>query len=189
MSFLRGLWKARSRSRTARDAQLRRHGKDAGCSKERQEDEGMIVGLKQERPAVKSVRSYYGQQLEEGATDWSWCCGRCDEEGDCEVIYRSRGQRPNNAKSEPFEHMVLERAREEGFYDFGPTLTSEHLGRTPDIGKLNPHTLRRWMIEARRYGPTRSASSPPPTSTRAQGGFREAGADGYLDACLIREPK
>ena len=45
--------------------------------------------------------------------------------------------------------MVLERAREEGFYDFGPTLTSEHLGRTPDIGELNPHTLRRWMIEAR----------------------------------------
>ena len=92
MSFLRGLWKARSRSRTARDAQLRRHGKDAGCCKERQEDKGMIVGLKQERPAVESVKSYYGQQLEEGATDWSWCCGRCDEEADCEVIYRSRGQ-------------------------------------------------------------------------------------------------
>ena len=50
-------------------------------------------------------------------------------------------------------HRVLGRydeegAREEVFFDFGPTLLAKHLGRDPQIGELNPHTLRRWMIEA-----------------------------------------
>ena len=73
---------------------------------------------------------------------------RWDEEGDGGVVHRARGRRPNNAKSESFKSKVLEGAREEVFYDFGPTLLAEHLGHDPQIGKLNPHTLRRWMIEA-----------------------------------------
>ena len=74
--------------------------------------------------------------------------GRYDEEGDSGVVHRARGRRPNNAKSESFKSRVLEGAREEAFFDFGPTLLAEHLGRDPQIGELNPHTLRRWMIEA-----------------------------------------
>ena len=75
--------------------------------------------------------------------------GRYDEEGDSGVVHRARGRRPNNVKSESFKSRVLEGAREEVFFDFGPTLLAEHLGRDPSIGQLNPHTLRRWMIEAR----------------------------------------
>ena len=73
---------------------------------------------------------------------------RYGEEGDGGLVHRARSQRPNNAKSEAFRERVLERAREEVFYDFGPTLLAEHLGRDPDIGRVNPHTLRRWMMDA-----------------------------------------
>jgi hypothetical protein len=41
------------------------------------------------------------------------------------------------------------------FRDFGPTLLAEHLSRDPEIGELNPHTLRRWMIEEGRWKPRR----------------------------------
>jgi hypothetical protein len=72
---------------------------------------------------------------------------RYGEEGDRGLIHRALGKRPNNTKSEAFRLMVLERAREDVFYDFGPTLLAEHLGRDPEIGEINPHTLRRWMID------------------------------------------
>lgn len=42
--------------------------------------------------------------------------------------------------------MVLERAREPVFCDFGPTLLSEHLSRDPAIGHVGSSTLRKWMI-------------------------------------------
>ena len=51
--------------------------------------------------------------------------GRYDEEGDSGVVHRARGRRPNNAKSESFKSRVLEGAREEVFFDFGPTLLAE----------------------------------------------------------------
>ena len=73
---------------------------------------------------------------------------RVRTEGDGGVIHGSRGRRSNGAKSEAMKERVLERAREPVFYDFGPTLLAEHIGRDPEIGEVNPYTLRLWMIEA-----------------------------------------
>lgn len=68
-------------------------------------------------------------------------------EGDGAVIHRGRGRRSNRAKPEGWRRRVLERAREPLFHDFRPTLLAEHLSRDPEIGPVDPYTLRRWMIE------------------------------------------
>lgn len=68
-------------------------------------------------------------------------------EGDAAVVHALRGKRPNNAKPEALRGRVLERAREEVFQGFGPTLLAEHLSRDREIGPLNPFTLRHWLIE------------------------------------------
>ncbi|MGH7555399.1 MAG: ISNCY family transposase [Longimicrobiales bacterium] len=73
---------------------------------------------------------------------------RFEHEGERAVVHRGRGRRPNNARPQVLRERVLERAREEVFHDFGPTLLSEHLARDPTIGLVDPHTLRRWLIEA-----------------------------------------
>jgi hypothetical protein len=69
------------------------------------------------------------------------------EEGDGAVIHRGRGHRSNRAKPEAWRRRVLERAAEPLFHDFRPTLRAEHLSRDPDIGFVDPCTLRRWLIE------------------------------------------
>lgn len=72
-------------------------------------------------------------------------------EGDRAVIHGGRGRRANNAKPEEWRQRVLERALEPQFHDFKPTLLAEHLSRDRDIGPVNPHTLRRWLIEEGRW--------------------------------------
>jgi hypothetical protein len=69
------------------------------------------------------------------------------EEGDAAVIHRGRGSRSNRAKPEGWRQRVMERAREPLFHDFRPTLRAEHLSRDPEIGPVDPYTLRRWLIE------------------------------------------
>lgn len=69
------------------------------------------------------------------------------EEGDGAVIHRGRGRRSNRSKPEAWRRRVLERAREPLFHDFRPTLRAEHLSRDPEIGPVDPYTLRRWLIE------------------------------------------
>jgi len=69
------------------------------------------------------------------------------EEGDAAVLHRGRGRRSNRAKPEAWRRKVLERAREPLFHDFRPTLRAEHLSRAPEIGPVDPYTLRRWLIE------------------------------------------
>ena len=69
------------------------------------------------------------------------------EEGDGAVLHRGRGRRSNRAKPEAWRQRVLERATEPLFHDFRPTLRAEHLSRDPQIGPVNPYTLRRWLIE------------------------------------------
>lgn len=73
---------------------------------------------------------------------------RFEAEGDVAVIHRGRGRPSNHRIAEEIRQRALERAREEQFRDFRPTLLAEHLSRDPGIGPLNPHTLRRWLIEA-----------------------------------------
>jgi hypothetical protein len=72
-------------------------------------------------------------------------------EGDRAVIHRARGRRANNAKPEAWRRMVLEEAEKPVFHDFAPTLLAEHLSRDPAIGRVNPYTLRRWLIEEGRW--------------------------------------
>lgn len=73
---------------------------------------------------------------------------RFETEGDRAVVHGHRGRSPNNGKPAALKARVLERAGEEVFRDFGPTLLAEHLSRDAQIGPLNPYTLRRWLIEA-----------------------------------------
>jgi len=49
----------------------------------------------------------------------------------------------------------MARVQEPVFRDFGPTLLAEHLSRDPEIGELNAHTLRRWMIADEHWKPRR----------------------------------
>lgn len=86
-------------------------------------------------------------------------------EGDGAVIHRARGRRANNAKPAEWRQQVLARAVEPLFHDFGPTLLAEHLSRDPEIGLVDPYTLRRWMIEeglwkAKRRGARHRKSRP-----------------------------
>jgi hypothetical protein len=69
------------------------------------------------------------------------------EKGDAAVIHDGRGRRSNRARPEAWRRKVLERAKEPLFHDFRPTLRAEHLSRDPEIGLVDPYTLRRWMIE------------------------------------------
>lgn len=73
---------------------------------------------------------------------------RFEAEGDAAVIHRARGSPSNHRIPEAIRQRALERAGEKVFHDFGPTLLAEHLSRDPEIGPLNPHTLRHWLIEA-----------------------------------------
>jgi hypothetical protein len=76
---------------------------------------------------------------------------RFEAEGDIAVIHHARGRPSNHRIPEAIRQRVLERAGEKLFQDFGPTLLAEHLARDPEIGPLNAHTLRRWLIEAGRW--------------------------------------
>jgi hypothetical protein len=71
---------------------------------------------------------------------------RFEVQGDAAVVHAARGRPPNNRKPEVLREQVLVRAREPLYEDFGPTLLAEHLAHDPQIGPLNRHTLRRWMI-------------------------------------------
>jgi hypothetical protein len=73
---------------------------------------------------------------------------RFEAEGDGAVIHRARGRPSNRRLPELIRRRAVERAREPLFHDFGPTLLAEHLSRDPEIGRLHPHTLRLWLIEA-----------------------------------------
>jgi hypothetical protein len=73
---------------------------------------------------------------------------RFEREGDAAVIHALRGRPPNNAKPPELKAYALERASEAVFRDFGPTLLAEHLSGDPEVGALDAHTLRRWMIAA-----------------------------------------
>ena len=78
-----------------------------------------------------------------------------EREGDVVVIHGLRGRRSNRALSAELRAQVMERVREPVFSDFGPTLLAEHLSTDPEIGPLNAHTLRQWMIEEGRWKPRR----------------------------------
>lgn len=80
---------------------------------------------------------------------------RLEAEGDFAVIHHARGGRPPNAKSDALRAQVLARAQDPLYADFGPTLLSEHLARDPAIGFVHRQTLRRWLIEAGLWTPTR----------------------------------
>ena len=69
-------------------------------------------------------------------------------DGDASVIHGGRGKRSNRRRPESIRALVLERAREEVYRGFGPTLLAEHLSRDPTIGPLKATTLRQWMIDA-----------------------------------------
>lgn len=73
---------------------------------------------------------------------------RFEREGDRMVVHGARGRPSNHRRPDVVRERALERARDPLVRDFGPTLLAEHLSRDPEIGALNPHTLRRWLIEA-----------------------------------------
>ena len=73
---------------------------------------------------------------------------RAEAEGDSAVIHRLRGKPSNHQLDPAVRARALERAAEPVFHDFGPTLLAEHLSRDRSIGRLLPHTLRDWMIDA-----------------------------------------
>jgi hypothetical protein len=63
------------------------------------------------------------------------------------AIHGLRDVPSNRRLPEALRVSALEKARQELYRDFGPTLLSEHLARDPEIGPVDRHTLRLWMIE------------------------------------------
>jgi hypothetical protein len=76
-----------------------------------------------------------------------------EHEGDRVVIHGLRDTPSNRRLSAELRTAALERAGQELYRDFGPTLLSEHLARDPEIGFIHPSTLRLWMIEAGLWSP------------------------------------
>lgn len=71
--------------------------------------------------------------------------GRYREEGDKGLVHRGRGRAGNRGYSQDFKKKVIARYQER-YPDFGPTLAAEKLEE--DGYKLNPETLRLWLVEA-----------------------------------------
>lgn len=80
---------------------------------------------------------------------------RYESEGDGAVIHGLRDRRSNRAARVDLRARVMARVQEPVFRDFGPTLLAEHLARDAEIGELNAHTLRGWMIEEGLWKPRR----------------------------------
>lgn len=78
---------------------------------------------------------------------------RHEREGDGVVIHKLRDRPSNRRLPAELRAAALERAAEELYRDFAPTLLSEHLERDPEIGFIHPSTLRLWMIEAGLWTP------------------------------------
>ena len=115
-------------------------------------DVDRLAILHQVRDGVLSA-SAGARRLRVGPRHFRRMLRRFEEEADASVVHRGRG-RPSNRRLPPaVREAALERAREPAYHDFGPTLLAEHLSRDPEIGPLNPHTLRRWMIAAGLWQP------------------------------------
>jgi hypothetical protein len=71
-----------------------------------------------------------------------------EEEKDRVVIHGLRDVPSNRRLPEALRTAALEKASQELYRDFGPTLLSEHLARDPEIGPVDSTTLRLWMVEA-----------------------------------------
>lgn len=95
---------------------------------------------------------------------------RQESDGDRAVIHGLPGWRSNRAASPLLRAHVMERAQEQVFRDFGPTLLAEHLSRDPEIRELNACTLRLWMIEAGLW--KRPDAGEPDIARRGCGGPR-----------------
>lgn len=111
-----------------------------------QRDRDRLVVLRSVRDGTLNV-SEGARRAKLGVRHFRRLLRRFEAEGDACVMHRGRGRRPNNAKAAAIRQRALERAREEVFHDFGPTLLAEHLSRDPQIGPLHAHTLRLWLIE------------------------------------------
>jgi hypothetical protein len=110
-------------------------------------DRDRLVVLRQVREGQLSVSAGAGR-LKLSVRHFRRMLRGFELEGDASVIHRGRGKPSNRRRSEAIRTRALERAREEVYRGFGPTLLAEHLSRDPEIGPLSPHTLRRWMVAA-----------------------------------------
>lgn len=72
---------------------------------------------------------------------------RFEREGDAAVVHGLRGRPSNRRLDEELRRKALSKACDPLYRDFGSTLLSEHLERDPEIGFIDPSTLRLWRIE------------------------------------------
>lgn len=70
---------------------------------------------------------------------------RVETEGDVGIVHGLRGRESNRKFGSRFKKRVLAEVKRR-YWDFGPTLASEHLER--DGLKLSRETLRKWMTES-----------------------------------------
>ncbi len=70
---------------------------------------------------------------------------RYREGGDAGLVHQGRGRISNRRIDAQFRQRVLERY-EKSYWDFGPTLASEYLGK--EQMPIDHETLRRWLLEA-----------------------------------------
>lgn len=83
---------------------------------------------------------------------------RFEAEGDRCLAHGLRGQPSNHRLAQRLREAALNQARDPLYWDFGPTLLSEHLARDPEIGSVHPDTLRLWMVQEGLWKPKRQRS-------------------------------
>jgi len=108
---------------------------------------GVLARVKSQELRVVDAAVLVGRSYRQAKRLWK----RYREEGAAGLKHRSAGRRSNRAYAERFRLKVLGLVREKygGAVGerFGPTLAAEHLA-SEDGQRLDPETLRRWMLAA-----------------------------------------
>ena len=117
-------------------------------------DRDRLAVLRQVRDALVTARSG-AELLGLSRRQFRRLRRRFESVGDEAVIHGLRGRASNRALPSHVRVHALTRAREPVFGDFGPTLLAEHLSTDAEIGALNAHTLRAWMIAEGLWEPRR----------------------------------
>lgn len=102
----------------------------------RQVEEGAISGAEAARRLGVTARQFRRVRR------------RWEAEGDEAVIHRARGRPSNRRLPLALRERALEMAGDPLYEEFGPTLLAEHLEKDPCGGRVDPSTLRLWLIEA-----------------------------------------
>ena len=102
----------------------------------------MMIRVREKAMTIREASEVMGTSYRQGRRIYK----RYREEGDRGLIHRNRGQLSNRRKPSEVKGKVLALYKEQ-YWDFGPTLAAEKLGKL-DGYEIDHETLRRWLLAA-----------------------------------------